>query len=157
MEKKINYIDLGLPSGTLWADKSDGEYYTKYQAAKKFGKNIPTSKQVKELITKCNWEWDKEKIGYKVTGPNGKSIFIEARSYKESDDFGKPTNNINSSYKNEGLYWCDLKIWCIKDNFSFLNFSEDKEFTRIYVADRWTGKQNYSWRNESMMVRLIKQ
>ena len=143
-------IDLGLPSGTLWADRNMGitssptdfgVYYswgsiyssdeddllpydqrgfswrtyrfgksaktlTKYctdttfgtkdgktqlepddDAATAYAKNhrtpiwdaqwhIPTAKEFEELMEKCNWTWTDG--GYKVTGPNGNSIFLPA-------------------------------------------------------------------------------
>ena len=39
---------------------------------------IPTKNQMQELINKCTWEWTQINSvnGYKITGPNGNSIFI---------------------------------------------------------------------------------
>lgn len=39
---------------------------------------IPTEEQMQELINKCSWEWIQINSinGYKITGPNGNSIFI---------------------------------------------------------------------------------
>lgn len=41
---------------------------------------IPTMAEVNELCTKCTWEWTKVngKAVYKVTGPNGKYIYMPA-------------------------------------------------------------------------------
>lgn len=162
-----NAIDLGLPSGTLWADRNMdtndkptdfGSYYswgnivssheadayddydqrmmaswkgykygtgpkalTKYCTDSTFGKkdgktqldpdddaaasyakkhqvpiwdaqwHMPTADQFAELIAKCKWTW--EKGGYRVTGPNGKSIFLPAAGFSLS-----PRSNI-------GSYW----------------------------------------------------
>lgn len=129
-EKKANpeYVDLGLPSGTLWAtfnvgankpeefgdyfawgetepkktytkvtckwsDGADG--YNKYThvdstsllpeddaATANWGVEwqMPTKKEVEELMTQCKYEWtDVNGVpGVNFTGPNGNSIFIPA-------------------------------------------------------------------------------
>ena len=53
----------------------------KYDMARKKWKEpwrLPTSKEVQELIDSCSWQWASLNgmTGYKVTGPNGNSIFI---------------------------------------------------------------------------------
>ena len=47
------YVDLGLPSGTLWKDKNEeGGFYTYDQAVSKFGNKLPTKDLVrKKLVT----------------------------------------------------------------------------------------------------------
>lgn len=74
--KAQGYIDLGLPSGTLWKDKNESGYYNYNQAMNQFGKRLPTKEQLEELITDCHWTWDGG--GFKVTGPNGESIYLPA-------------------------------------------------------------------------------
>ena len=41
---------------------------------------MPTSKELSELTDDCEWEWAAQngRTGYKVTGPNGNSIFLPA-------------------------------------------------------------------------------
>lgn len=93
-EKKDNYIDLGLPSGTLWADTNEEGFYTFDEAVEKFGKFLPGIAQLAELREFCEWNWDDEKEGYKVTGKNGNSIFLPAAGCRidncicESGEFG---------------------------------------------------------------------
>ena len=45
---------------------------------------LPTKKELEELKNNCKWEWTTQngKQGYKVTGPNGKSIFLPAAGYR---------------------------------------------------------------------------
>lgn len=78
--KKITmkYIDLGLLSGTLWADTNEeGEgFYTFGEAVVKYGYSLPTKEQWEELIKECRWEWNGS--GYNVTGHNGNSIILPA-------------------------------------------------------------------------------
>ena len=40
------YVDLGLPSGTLWKTERDVGLYTYAEAVSKFGKQLPTSEQI---------------------------------------------------------------------------------------------------------------
>lgn len=45
---------------------------------------IPTNEEIKELVDKCTWEF--EGNGYKVTGPNGNSIFLPAAGYRYGNE-----------------------------------------------------------------------
>ena len=49
------YVDLGLPSGTLWKSVNEPGYYTYEQAMGSFS-NLPTQYQMEELINYCTWE-----------------------------------------------------------------------------------------------------
>ena len=133
---EVNKIDLGLPSGTLWADRNVGadspeaygDYFawgetepkenydwstykwcqgsydtqTKYCTSSSFGTvdnkivldleddaanvnmgkdwRMPTNDELSELNSKCTWTWTTQSgtKGYRVTGPNGNSIFLPA-------------------------------------------------------------------------------
>ena len=133
-------IDLGLPSGTKWANMNVGAstpedyggYYawgeieekenyswstykwcngsddtmTKYCTSSSYGTvdnqtvldpeddvahvkwggswRMPTLDEQKELLNKCTWTWTTLNgvKGYKVTGPNGNSIFLPAAGYR---------------------------------------------------------------------------
>ena len=133
---KANKVDLGLPSGTLWADRNVGadspeaygDYFawgetepkdnyvwdtyklssgsetslTKYNNDNNYGLvdnktvldlendaayvnmgsewRMPTKEEVEELQSKCTWECSNQigMQGFKVTGPNGNSIFLPA-------------------------------------------------------------------------------
>ena len=76
------YVDLGLPSGTLWKDSNEGGdhvHYTYDEAISQFGNKLPTKQQLEELKDKCIWiRKDNECI---VTGPNGNSISLPAAGY----------------------------------------------------------------------------
>lgn len=54
---------------------------------------MPTTKQIQELIDKCTWEF--EGTGYRVTGPNGNSIFLPAAGYRYDN---KVYGNGNAGY-----------------------------------------------------------
>ena len=95
--KAQGFVDLGLPSGTLWRDKNEeGGFYSYDQAMAKFGDRLPTKEQFEELKSKCQWSWTGS--GYKVTGPNGNSITLPAAGFR---------NCSGSVYDvgSEGRYW----------------------------------------------------
>ena len=126
----IGAVDLGLPSGTLWADRNVGadspedygDYFAwgetstksfydsntyKWLIKAKYGNRsnktvldlkddaayvnmgtewrMPTYEELRELESKCIWTWITQKgtRGYKVAGPNGKSIFLPAAGYRD--------------------------------------------------------------------------
>ncbi len=70
-DKEI-YIDIG-------SDISGTEYDAAHVMLGK-GWRIPTKDEMNELVEKCNWEWTQlnNQNGFKVTGPNGASIFLSA-------------------------------------------------------------------------------
>ena len=149
------YVDLGLPSGLLWATcnlgaskpEEYGDYYawgetstksnynwstykycngssttmTKYCNSSPYGTvdnkttlelsddvaraswggswRMPTYEEISELNTKCTWTWTSLNgtDGYKVTGPNGNSIFLPAAGYRDGESL-----SYAGSY---GVYW----------------------------------------------------
>ena len=70
------YVNLGLPSGTLWKDQNENGFYDYSSAVQKYGRMLPTKAQAEELKTKCRWTWTGN--GFKIVGPNGKSIYLPA-------------------------------------------------------------------------------
>ena len=60
---------------------------------------MPTTAEQQELINYCTWDWTTQNgvNGYKVTGPNGNSIFLPAAGY-----MGAGALNDAGSY---GYYW----------------------------------------------------
>lgn len=79
------YVDLGLPSGTRWAQEAEQGFYTYDQALQKFGSKLPTKEQMDELITYCRIQWNYDRNGLEVTGPNGKSMIWQADGWKTCD------------------------------------------------------------------------
>ena len=54
--QQSEYVDLGLPSGTLWKSKNEkGMYYTYGEAVRQFGDQLPTREQFAELKAFCSW------------------------------------------------------------------------------------------------------
>lgn len=76
--KTKTFVDIGLPSGTLWAETNEEGVYNWNEANEKYPQQLPAHWQFCELADVCDWKWDEEKKGYTVTGPNGNSIFLPA-------------------------------------------------------------------------------
>ncbi len=147
-------VDLGLPSGTKWANMNVGaqkpadygDYfawgevktkaeYTKencqicgnselgdiagnanYDAATaNWGVKwkMPTYEQMDELGSQCEWTWTNKNgvDGYKVTGPNGNSIFLPAAGLrlgsglKDAGSDGRYWSSTPNEYSSEGAYY----------------------------------------------------
>ncbi len=77
---------------------------------------LPTDKEIDELINKCKWSWTTQggHKGYKITGPNGNSIFLPAaglRYWTSLSDAGGhgyywgATPNEDITYNASNLYF----------------------------------------------------
>ena len=99
------YVDLGLPSGTKWKAFNEigngSGFYTYDEAMSTFGSELPSKKQLEELVFYCTWEWQNNSC-YKVTGSNGNYIFLSAAGYNT----GTYTNYESSN----GHYWSSTPI-----------------------------------------------
>lgn len=126
--KAQGFVDLGLPSGTLWRDRNEDEYsysnsggfyssgrdgwYGYASKGKEFdGHPVPTKAQFEELIYSCQWSWTGS--GYDVTGSNGNSIYLPAEGYlyyREIRSAGEIGYYWSSSYKKNGRSKCYLNF-----------------------------------------------
>ena len=91
------YVDLGLSSGTKWCTTNEDDVYTFGQAVSRFGSKLPTKRQWEELYNECEWKW-RETGGYKVTGPNGKSITLPAAT-SDGNYWSSTTNGSHSAWQ----------------------------------------------------------
>ena len=102
------YINLGLPSGTLWKIKNEEGLYTYDQAVCKFGSKLPTKEQLEELKTSCQWTWIGN--GYKVVGPNEESIILPAAGHRgchtQVSRVGLDGSNWSSTPEGYAGAWC---------------------------------------------------
>lgn len=95
------YVDLGLPSGRLWAktnygasSESDYGIYVDWPSRSiiqsVWGKewSTPTSADMKELLNQCTFSWgynSSSVYGCTIKGTNGNSIFLPAAGFKIMD------------------------------------------------------------------------
>lgn len=89
----MKYIDLALPSGTLWADcnvgaekpQDYGDYFN-FEDAQKCG-TLPTCEQWAELEQHCKLLWNLKEKQLEIVGPNGKKIILPAAGYRLGTSF----------------------------------------------------------------------
>lgn len=182
----LGAVDLGLPSGTLWADRNVGadspedygDYFawgetspketydkstykwckgssdtmTKYCTKSSYGTvdnktvldleddaayvnmgmewRMPTFDERKELSSQCTWTWTTQNgtKGYKVTGPNGKSIFLPAAGYRY--------DSYLFSAGSGGHYW-SASLYASNPSAWYLEFKSSGYYT--YYEDRYYG------------------
>lgn len=97
-DNKTEYVDLGLPSGTLWAKeyetKDDNYIYVPYEKAVTY--DIPTKEQWDELYQECKWEYVPYAGGklFRIDciGPNGKIISFRMTGKIKAILKGEKTN-----------------------------------------------------------------
>lgn len=91
------YVDLGLSSGTQWKSTNEaGGFYGYDEAINKFGSQMPSREQWIELVNECDWSWTG--AGYRLVGPNGKTITLSAEGYRS--EYGE-VYGVGS----QGVYW----------------------------------------------------
>ena len=173
------YVDLGLPSGTLWATRNIGanspeeigdyfawgetrtkDYYhwstykwcngeynmTKYStgvdnkteldpeddaAHVNWGPNwrMPSMEQQKELLESCTWTPDTLNgvAGYRVTGPNGNSIFLPV------------TLQFPEGFLDQGFYWSRTCYTDYPNSAFVLFFYSSSSSAHCTNSYRWRG------------------
>lgn len=90
----VEYVDLGLPSGTLWAKeyvkKDQNVLFLPYCEAVQY--QLPTEEQWEELVNVCRFlykpysETDNDLKEATCIGPNGQSIKFEGKGMYRGDD-----------------------------------------------------------------------
>jgi len=124
----VGYVDLGLPSGTLWKEQNEDNQFYSYDAiVAKYGNALPTKEQFDELRTLCEWSWIG--FGYKVVGPNGSVLIMPSSGYQHCDG----TVHYEGAY---GNYWSQTlnregEAW-----FLYLDLDE----ARVYSGENCNGR-----------------
>lgn len=126
------YVDLGLPSGTLWKTENEpnpadsNDFFTYDEAVATFGSNLPVKLQMNELIENCQWSF--ENGNAIATGPNGNTMVLPL--------LGKRSCNGNILGVNENAsYWSKTAI---DDEYAYrldINPSNIYFPSSIYVYD----------------------
>jgi hypothetical protein len=112
----FEFVDLGLPSGRHWAKTNAPGHYTFNQAADIFADYLPKGAAMVELIEECKVEWNDEKHGLDITGPNGNSIFLPAAGYIY------PGENSVTSADDVGCYW--TRMTYVPNSESYGSYSQ---------------------------------
>ena len=100
MTKYCTTSDLGTVDNKTVLDRADDVAHVKWGGTWR----MPTFDEQEELLSKCTWTWTTQNgvNGYKVTGPNGNSIFLPASGFRHST--GVEYRGIGGSYWSSSLY-----------------------------------------------------
>ena len=112
-EPSQDWVDLGLPSGTMWATKNvgakqideSGSYLTwrGLQNVAGNGWTVPSDDQFNELVKYCDWQWTtiNGHEGYIVRSKKNphNSMFLPAAGYYND------SNSSRLQYASNGRYW----------------------------------------------------
>ena len=121
VQKDMRYVDLGLPSGILWAEENEPGVYTFEETVEKFrGKDMPGMEEFRELVDICTWTWNG--TGYTIVGPSGDSILLPLLPIKDCQ--GHMENNPTT-----GRYW-SAEVYDELEGWG-LYFDKDKVWTAV--------------------------
>ena len=132
------YVDLGLPSGTLWKANNEDGFYTYDDAIKKYGTKLPSCDQFQELKNYCTYVWYGS--GYKFTGRNGNSIILPAAGHKR-----RSRDKSVEGVGNYGAYWSIENV--DEDEAKGIHFFQDFP---SFVTDC-----SKTYKSNCMVVRLV--
>ena len=109
MIKYCTSREYGTVDNNTVLDRADDVAHVKWGGTWR----MPTFDEQKELLNNCTWTWTTQNgvTGYKVTGPNGNSIFLPAAGYRSGAEVFYRGSN--------GLYWSSS----LYSDSSFLAFS----------------------------------
>jgi hypothetical protein len=95
MTKYCNRTNFGTVDDKAVLDAEDDVAHVKWGGDWR----MPTKEEQDELRDNCTWEWTtlNDVAGYRVTGPNGNSIFLPAAGYRVGKDISEKGKN--------GYYW----------------------------------------------------
>ena len=117
---------------------SEGNITSQYDTARaKWGGKwrMPTKAELQELCNKCTWTWMSQNgiDGYKVTGPNGNSIFLPAAGYRRGS-WPRRAGDY-------GFYWSSTPNESGSDDAYLLYFDYiDSSSLYMYDSSRYDGQ-----------------
>ena len=110
-----DYVDLGLPSGTLWKttnetnpEDPEHNFYKFDDAVAAFGDQLPTKQQLQELMNQCQWAFDDEQNTVTLTGPNGNTIVLPKMGKRGCK--GNVYYDGSDGYPARASYWSRTEI-----------------------------------------------
>lgn len=135
-------VDLGLPSGLLWAAENtpaaDGGVLLSFKEANTPGTDLSHQARdsrwevsgreaFEELRRFCTFSWDKERNGAVVTGPNGNTLLLPAAGWKLID--GTLTG------ERMAFYWSNITKGKDAVGFNFVLVEDNHErFIKVAIV-----------------------
>lgn len=127
MTKYCTVKKYGVVDGKNTLDATDDVAHVKWGD----GWRMPTLDEFNELNSLCSWTWTSQNgvNGYRVTGPNGNSIFLPAAGYR----YGEEYYNRGSL----GYYWSGTLSE--NDNSNAYRFNFNSGYRGSYDYNRYDG------------------
>ena len=115
--ESTEWIDLGLPSGTLWAKEDVESSISFFDAKSKYDTNVPSKLQAEELQKHCTREWDPLIKAIIMKGPNGNSISFHCPDSDTPFWLNTYECGLMNRYECYGhcYHLCKDKSFCIND------------------------------------------
>lgn len=122
LSDQLEFVDLGLPSKTLWANKNVGANKITDSGSNETWANanlltgesgvifvsgrIPSKDEFNELRKLCQWQWTSngDTSGYRVIGPNGNSIYLPVTSNHGSKQY-LISSGTYTEFVDDSAYW----------------------------------------------------
>jgi hypothetical protein len=166
----MEYVNLGLPSGNLWAtcnvgattSEKSGNYYS-YQESLEIQteeKILPSKEDFQELLKYCTWKLNYK--SYKITGPNGSSIYLPITGYYDKSlrgvgEYGCYWSSTVNKFDNRYAYYFhfDHNYRYVRNSACYFKHSirlikkKNMEKRKIEITIN-TAKEWYNSNNESL-------
>ena len=93
---------------------------------------LPTEAEMQELVDKCTWTWTSQggHNGYRVTGPNGSSIFLPAAGSRDE-------SSLNDA-GDKGRYWSSTPYGWSFAGFAYHLYFDSSDH-RLYFSSSFFG------------------
>ena len=80
----MEWIDMGLQSGILWAKNDVGDKKSFMEAKRSYGSFVPSKENAEELSRCCTKKWDDSTHSLVFTGPNGNTLSFPCKESNKS-------------------------------------------------------------------------
>ncbi|MBR0299461.1 MAG: hypothetical protein IJQ93_03980 [Bacteroidales bacterium] len=151
----MKYIDLGLPSGTLWAEEDEKEQMSKRNINRKPDIIVPTKKQWDELDECCKISVDESQKTATVTGPNGNSITFGLKQQNKRLISEAYISSTKCIVPKQELYYCSIiryeKEAYLKKQLNTNHVAEPEQTLAIRTVAKREARVRY---RETMMRQL---
>ena len=124
---KTEWVDLGLPSGVLWAKVDEDAVISIHKALQEYPDNLPSESDAEELREYCSRHFDSAKKEMVFTAPNGNTV-----SFKCADKYTSYwLNEYESKYMDLGKCF-----HLSSDNSFYINNKDSDAPIHIHLTHR---------------------
>ena len=85
----------------------------------------PTKSEIEELVNECYWEYDSGKQGYKITGPNGNSIFLPINGFINENNKQGLNDLMMGRYMSSTPVTDDKCVWVLDFSKDYIKLSSN--------------------------------